>query len=48
MHRIVSCALIYSCIDERDVVLLPSKKKKFADDGWAVWVDDEDTSTIYK
>lgn len=23
------------------------KKKKFADDGWAIWVDGNDTSTIY-
>ena len=26
---------------------MPKKQKKFADDGWAVWVDGEDTSTIY-
>lgn len=26
---------------------MASKNKKFADDGWAVWVDGEDTSTIY-
>ena len=26
---------------------MPKKQKKFADDGWAVWVDGDDTSTIY-
>lgn len=26
---------------------MPKKQKKFADDGWAIWVDGEDTSTIY-
>ncbi len=26
---------------------MPKKQKKFADDGWAVWVDGEDTSTVY-
>ena len=26
---------------------MPKKSKKFADEGWAVWVDGEDTSTIY-
>jgi hypothetical protein len=26
---------------------MPKKGKKFADDGWAVWVDGEDTSTVY-
>lgn len=26
---------------------MPNKEKKFADDGWAVWVDGEDTSTVY-
>ena len=26
---------------------MPKKNKKFADDGWAVWVDGDDTSTIY-
>ena len=26
---------------------MPKKHKKFADDGWAVWVDGEDTSTVY-
>ena len=24
-----------------------SKKRKFADDGWAIWVDGDDTSTVY-
>ena len=26
---------------------MPRKQRKFADDGWAVWVDGEDTSTVY-
>ena len=26
---------------------MPKKERKFADDGWAVWVDGEDTSTVY-
>ena len=26
---------------------MPKKQKKFADDGWAVWVDGDDTSTVY-
>ena len=26
---------------------MSKKQKKFADDGWAVWVDGEDTSTVY-
>lgn len=26
---------------------MSKKHKKFADDGWAVWVDGEDTSTVY-
>ena len=26
---------------------MAKKQKKFADDGWAVWVDGEDTSTVY-
>ena len=26
---------------------MPKKQRKFADDGWAVWVDGDDTSTIY-
>ena len=26
---------------------MPKKHKKFADDGWAVWVDGDDTSTVY-
>ena len=26
---------------------MPKKRKKFADDGWAVWIDGDDTSTIY-
>ena len=26
---------------------MPKKEKKFADDGWAVWVDGNDTSTVY-
>ena len=26
---------------------MPKKQRKFADDGWAVWVDGEDTSTIH-
>ena len=24
-----------------------NKQKKYADDGWAIWVDGEDTSTVY-
>ena len=24
-----------------------SKKRKFADDGWALWIDGDDKSTIY-
>ena len=26
---------------------MPKKQKKFADDGWAVWIDGDDVSTIY-
>ena len=26
---------------------MPKKQKKFADDGWAVWVDGDDVSTVY-
>ena len=26
---------------------MPKKHRKFADDGWAVWIDGDDTSTIY-
>ena len=26
---------------------MPRKQRKFADDGWAVWIDGEDTSTIH-
>ncbi len=26
---------------------MPKKRRKFADDGWAVWVDGDDTSTVY-
>ena len=26
---------------------MPQKHRKFADDGWAVWIDGEDTSTIH-
>ena len=26
---------------------MPKKQRKFADDGWAIWVDGEDISTVY-
>ena len=26
---------------------MPKKERKYADDGWAIWVDGEDTSTVY-
>ena len=26
---------------------MPKKQRKFADDGWAVWVDGDDVSTVY-
>ena len=26
---------------------MAKRNKKFADDGWAVWVDGDDTSTVY-
>jgi hypothetical protein len=26
---------------------MPKKQKKFADDGWAIWFDGDDTSTVY-
>ena len=26
---------------------MPKKYRKFADDGWAVWIDGDDTSTLY-
>ena len=26
---------------------MAKKYKKFADDGWAVWIDGDDTSTVY-
>ena len=26
---------------------MPKKQRKFADDGWAIWVDGEDSSTVY-
>ena len=26
---------------------MPKEQRKFADDGWAIWIDGEDTSTVY-
>ena len=26
---------------------MPKKQRKFADDGWAVWIDGDDISTVY-
>ena len=26
---------------------MPKRQRKFADDGWAVWIDGDDTSTVY-
>ena len=26
---------------------MPKKERKFADDGWAIWIDGEDTSTVH-
>ena len=26
---------------------MPKKHRKFADDGWAIWIDGDDTSTVY-
>ena len=26
---------------------MPKKEKKYADDGWAIWVDGDDNSTVY-
>ena len=26
---------------------MPKKQRKFADDGWAIWIDGEDVSTVY-
>ena len=26
---------------------MPKKRRKFADDGWAVWIDGDDVSTVY-
>ena len=26
---------------------MPKKERKFADDGWAVWIEGDDTSTVY-
>ena len=26
---------------------MQKEQKKFADDGWAIWIDGEDTSTVY-
>lgn len=26
---------------------MSKKQRKFADDGWAIWVDGEDTSAVY-
>ena len=26
---------------------MPKKQRRFADDGWAIWIDGEDTSTVY-
>ena len=26
---------------------MPKKQRKFADDGWAIWIDGDDTSTIH-
>ena len=26
---------------------MAKKQRKFADDGWAIWVDGDDTSTVY-
>ena len=26
---------------------MAKKHRRFADDGWAIWIDGEDTSTVY-
>ena len=26
---------------------MPKKQRKFADDGWAIWIDGDDVSTVY-
>ena len=26
---------------------MPKKQRKFADDGWAIWIDGDDISTVY-
>ena len=26
---------------------MAKKQRKFADDGWAIWIDGDDTSTVY-
>ena len=26
---------------------MPKKQRKFTDDGWAIWIDGDDTSTVY-
>ena len=31
----------------KGAVKMPKKRRKFADDGWAIWVDGEDVSTVY-
>jgi hypothetical protein len=37
----------YSEGHQRKEGVMPKKHRKFADDGWAVWIDGDDTSTIH-
>ena len=34
-------------LSRKEPECMARKYKKFADDGWAVWIDGDDTSTIY-
>ena len=34
-------------LKERNGNSMMNKKRRFADDGWAVWVAGDDTSTVY-
>jgi hypothetical protein len=36
---------IKECI--KDVKIMASKNKNFVDDGWAVWIEGDDVSTVY-
>ena len=39
--------ILKSIFIRKEVIMLSKKNKFFADDGWAMWVDGDDVSTIY-